>query len=58
MFVVVAVKYQRRMRDELTQHNQQQVVEDVYERYLAQETKVKKINEQLRGSLVVITAVP
>ena len=58
MFVVVAVKYQRRMRDELTQHNQQQVVEDVYERYLAQETQVKKINEQLRGSLVVITAVP
>ena len=55
-FVLVGIKYQRRLRDEPTQHNQQQVLEEVYDKYLTQEhTSANNIQE--RGSMVVVTAV-
>ena len=56
-FVIVAVKYQRRIRDEPTEHNQQQVVEDIFEKYLTQERTVKANETRDEGSLVVITPV-
>ena len=36
MYVAVALKYQRRVREEPTEHNRQQVVENIYEKYLMQ----------------------
>ena len=54
VYAITALKYQRRLRDEPTEHNQHQVVEDIYERYLLQDNKI--INEQLHGSMVVMTA--
>ena len=36
IYVAVALKYRRRVREEPTEHNRQQVVENVYEKYIMQ----------------------
>ena len=56
-FVFVGIKYQRRVRDEPTQHNHQQVLEDIYDKYLTQQEHTAT-NIQERDSMVVVTAVP
>ena len=51
MYVAVARFYRKRQREEPSQHNQQQVVEDAYELYLNQE--IEKTTSSFEFNLII-----